>query len=234
MTPSTPKQIPLPLGLQNEPSFTNFISGPNREAATAVEGLAGGVGERVLYLWGEHGTGKSHLLRAACQRATQQDRAAIYLSCRMPDLIEKNRDEYAHAALVCIDDIDALAGNREKETAIFHLYNLLETKGGGLLVAGVKTPTRAGFSLRDLGSRLTAALILRLHPLDEDGKRRALQCRAREIGFTLSDEVINFLLRRCNRNMPSLFSLLDRIDEATLVEKRRATIPFVRELLEQM
>jgi len=135
------------------------------------------------------------------------------------------------ADLICIDDIDTLAGNRKLEDTLFHLYNLLEAEGTGLLVAGEQSPAGAGFSLRDLTSRLAAALVLRLHPLDDDGKRAALKCRAKERGFTLPDEVIAFLLRRRHRDMHSLFVLLDTIDEATLVEKRLATIPFVREML---
>nr|VFK04460.1 MAG: regulatory inactivation of DnaA Hda protein [Candidatus Kentron sp. H]VFK04624.1 MAG: regulatory inactivation of DnaA Hda protein [Candidatus Kentron sp. H]VFK08295.1 MAG: regulatory inactivation of DnaA Hda protein [Candidatus Kentron sp. H] len=253
-----PKQIPLPLGLPSEPSFTNFIPGRNQEAKAVLRDAATGKGERVVCLWGEPGAGKSHLLNAVCREATRQDRTAVYLPCRPPhsmaasastqhsrdqgtpqkfldrfiqDARDKKSNGFGQANLICIDDIDTLAGDRAWEDALFHLYNLLETRGAGLLVAGAQNPAGAVFSLRDLGSRLAAGLVIRLYPLDEDDKRMALERRAEERGFTLTDGVIAFLLRRCHRDMHSLFALLDEIDEASLVEKRRVTIPFVSELL---
>ncbi|MBT8420212.1 MAG: DnaA regulatory inactivator Hda, partial [Gammaproteobacteria bacterium] len=212
---SRSKQIPLPLGLPSDPSFANFITGSNREARAALGDIAGGVGERVVCLWGQSGTGKTHLLRAVCREAVRQNRKAVYLSCRAAGSLEENTPSgFQQADLICIDDMDTLAGNREREDTLFYLYNLLEARGTGVLVAGEHNPAGTGFSLRDLESRLTAALVLRLHPLDDDGKRMALKYRAKERGFTLSDEVVAFLLRRCHRDMHSLFVLLDTIDEA--------------------
>nr|VFJ74814.1 MAG: DnaA regulatory inactivator Hda [Candidatus Kentron sp. FM]VFJ75465.1 MAG: DnaA regulatory inactivator Hda [Candidatus Kentron sp. FM]VFK21679.1 MAG: DnaA regulatory inactivator Hda [Candidatus Kentron sp. FM] len=319
MIEPVPKQILLPLGLENEPSFTNFITGQNQEIRASLGDSARGVGDRVVFLWGESGTGKTHLLKAVCKEARRQNRKAVYLPCRAPDSIKANppaphiRDkeetgglperfvqgprgadlgacgaygdrsekvgncghssaeqltigednselfdgnlpetwanlplsqpihpksdrflgEFVQANLVCIDDIDARAGDKAWEDAFFHLYNLLDARGIGLLVTGERNPAGSAFSLRDLGSRLAAALVLRVHPLDDNGKSMALQCRARERGFTLSDKLIDFLLRRCHRDMHSLFALLDAIDEATLVEKRQASIPFVKRLLER-
>nr|VFK13375.1 MAG: regulatory inactivation of DnaA Hda protein [Candidatus Kentron sp. LPFa]VFK29425.1 MAG: regulatory inactivation of DnaA Hda protein [Candidatus Kentron sp. LPFa] len=228
---SYPKQIPLPFDTRSEPSLTNFIVGPNREAQEAVSGVATGRGERVVYLWGEKGTGKSHLLAAVHRDVVRQKRNVAFLSCRSPDALQENIANSPGVDLICIDDIDRQAGNRDREEILFHLYNQAEVGGTDLLIAGQRNPLGAGFSLPDLGSRLSAGLVLRLHPLDDDGRRMALERRAREWGFTLSDRVITFLLYRCQRDMHSLFSLLEKIDQATLVEKRRVTIPFVRDLL---
>nr|VFK36707.1 MAG: regulatory inactivation of DnaA Hda protein [Candidatus Kentron sp. SD]VFK40253.1 MAG: regulatory inactivation of DnaA Hda protein [Candidatus Kentron sp. SD]VFK78576.1 MAG: regulatory inactivation of DnaA Hda protein [Candidatus Kentron sp. SD] len=227
-----PEQIPLPLGMRSEPSLENFIPGPNREAREAIKKIADGMGERVIYLWGIRGTGKSHLLAAARRGVARRDRKAVSLSYRTsPSIRASIIDGIQKITLICIDDIDAKAGYKEWEETLFYLYNLAEASGTRLLVAGEQNPTGAGFSSPDLRSRLSAALVLRLHPLDDDGRRMALKCRAREWGFTLSDRVIAFLLRRCQRDMHSLFALLEKIDQGTLVEKRRVTIPFVRNLL---
>jgi len=226
------KQIPLPLGVRSGPSLANFIAGSNREAQQAVSGIANGIGERLIYLWGEKGTGKSHLLEAGFGEVTRQDRSAQYLSCRTSRSIQEDAISGIHNTdLLCIDDIDASAGDRCREEALFHLYNQAEAGETRLLVAGERNPMGAGFSLPDLGSRLAAGLVLRLYPLNDDGRRMALECRAKEWGFTLSDRVVAFLLRRCQRDMHSLFALLERIDQETLVEKRLVTIPFVRDLL---
>nr|VFK25554.1 MAG: regulatory inactivation of DnaA Hda protein [Candidatus Kentron sp. MB]VFK31722.1 MAG: regulatory inactivation of DnaA Hda protein [Candidatus Kentron sp. MB]VFK75629.1 MAG: regulatory inactivation of DnaA Hda protein [Candidatus Kentron sp. MB] len=233
MTESGPRQIPLPLDLRTGPSLTNFFAGPNREAQEAVHRIAAGIGERVIYLWGETGTGKSHLLEAGFREASRQHRLVLDLSRRTSRFIQNAIGELDKTALICMDDIDLLAGDRSREEALFHLYNVAETRGSGLLVAGRRNPGGAGFSLPDLGSRLAAGLVLRLHPIDDDTKRMALEQRAREWGFTLPDKVVTFLMRRCQRDMHSLFVVLDWIDQATLVEKRLVTIPFIKVLLEQ-
>nr|VFK47961.1 MAG: regulatory inactivation of DnaA Hda protein [Candidatus Kentron sp. TC]VFK61269.1 MAG: DnaA family protein [Candidatus Kentron sp. TC] len=226
-----PKQIPLPLDSRSEPSLTNFIAGRNREAQEAVSGIAADRGERVVYLWGEKGTGKTHLLKAVHREVAERKRNIVFLSDRSTDAARESAMNSREMDLICIDDIDRQAGNRDREEILFHLYNQAEAKGARLLISGQRNPSGAGFSLPDLGSRLSAGLVLKLHPLDDDGRRMALRRRAREWGFTLSDRVITFLLYRCQRDMHSLFALLERIEQATLVEKRRVTIPFVRGLL---
>jgi DnaA family protein len=85
--------------------------------------------------------------------------------------------------------------------------------------------------LPDLTSRLGRGLTLRLRPLDDKAKSLALQCRARNRGFALPDDVISFLLRRYPRDTHSLFELLERVDDLTLTEKRVVTIPLVKRLL---
>nr|VFJ59427.1 MAG: regulatory inactivation of DnaA Hda protein [Candidatus Kentron sp. FW] len=227
-----PKQVPLPLGIWSRPSLDNFIAGPNREAQAVVGGIVAGTGDRVIYLWGAEGTGKTHLLEAGFLEVIRQNREATYFSCRTSDSIRMDLMDGLHEKdLICIDDIDVRAGNRDWEEALFTLYNRAEAGGTGLLVAGREGPAGANFSLPDLGSRLAASLVLRLHPLDDDGRYAALKCRAREWGFTFPDSVVAFLLRRYQRDMHSLFALLQQIDRETLVEKRPVTIPFIKDLL---
>nr|VFJ92052.1 MAG: regulatory inactivation of DnaA Hda protein [Candidatus Kentron sp. LFY] len=235
--PGGPKQIPLPFGERTGPSLTNFIVGPNQEAKKVVSDLVASKGERVIYLWGEKGAGKSHLLRAAHDDAARQGQRVVSLSCRAPNPASANtpgqvrETDLDEADLVCIDDIDSQAENRDWEEALFSLYNAAEASGTRLLVAGQQNPMGADFSLADLGSRLAAGLVLRLRTLDDEGRRMALECRAGEWGFTLPDRIVAFLLRRHQRDMHSLFALLEQIDHETLVEKRRVTIPFLRDLL---
>jgi len=73
--------------------------------------------------------------------------------------------------------------------------------------------------------------VFQLHPLDEEGKTAALRARARARGLELSEDVAAYLMRRFARDTHSLFALLDRLDAASLIAKRRITIPFLRELL---
>jgi len=229
------KQIPLPLGIPSQPSLENFVAGLNQEAKATISNIAKGIGERVVFLWGAKGTGKSHLLEASCQEANRQSRTAVHLfPTEIPHSMEENFLALIQKShLICIDDIDTLAKDREREEILFHLYNLAETSKTRLLFAGTQNPLGTGFSLPDLGSRLAAGLVLRLRLLDDDDKCVALKCRAQERGFTIPDQVLAFLLHHYQRDMHSLFEFLDRIDEQTLIEKRLVTIPLVRKLLSE-
>lgn len=225
-------QLALRVGLRDGPSFTNFVSGPNEEVVRAVRKLVANEGEQVAYLWGARGTGKTHVLEASCREVSSRHGEVAYLPLgRKAELKTDACEGLDQLSLVCIDDADAVAGDRRWEEAVFYLYERAERSGTRLLFAARRVPRNAGFRLPDLISRLGRGLTLRLRPLDDEAKSLALQCRARNRGFALPDDVISFLLRRYPRDTHSLFELLDRVDDLTLSEKRVVTIPFVKRLL---
>ncbi len=217
-------QLPLRLTLRDSATFDNFVDSGNE---LALQALCQGRDDSI-YLWGPPACGKSHLLQAACHAARE---GAMYLPLTAlatgPELFTGLESR----PVVAIDDLDVIAGDAALETALFHLYNRIRERGGRLLLAASRSPAALGMTLPDLVTRLGWGLVFRLHPLDDDGRRRALQLRAERRGFDLPDEVADYLLRRHARDMNSLFALLDRLDEASLAAQRRLTIPFVRALL---
>ena len=133
--------------------------------------------------------------------------------------------------LVCIDDAQVLAGMGEWERGLFDLFNRVREGTGTLVVAGDSRPDRAGFSLPDLVSRLSWGVTYVLKPLPDDDVSRALAYRAAARGLELPGETAAYLLKRIPRDLPSVFELLDRLDEASMIEQRRLTIPFVKSVL---
>ena len=134
--------------------------------------------------------------------------------------------------LLAIDDIDTIAGDRDWEVALFHLYNRVRDQGHGILViAGKQSPTHLNITLPDLRSRLAWGMSFQLHPLDEADKISTLIQRAHSLGLQLSDSVAQFLVTRCSRNMSDLIDILARLDNASLAAQRRLTIPFVKQVL---
>lgn len=227
-------QLALRVGLRDGPSFSNFVAGPNEEVVRAVRKLVAGEGERVAYLWGARGTGKTHVLEAVCREASNRQVEVAYLPLgRKAELMPDACEGLDRLGLVCIDDADTVAGDRLWEEAVFYLYERAERSGTRLLFAARRIPRNAGFTLPDLTSRLGRGLTLRLRALDDEAKSLALQRRARNRGFALPDEVVAFLLRHYPRDTHSLFELLDRVDDLTLSEKRVVTIPFVKRLIAQ-
>lgn len=226
MTP----QLPLGVGLPASAVFDTFHAGANAAAVAAVASTAAGDGEPVLYLHGETGSGRSHLLQAACASATAMGRRAAYLPLgddAAPAMVEG----WETYSLVCVDDIDSIAGNAEWERALFGLFNALRSGGGHWVAAGAAPPAATGFSLADLASRLGAGPVYRLQSLDDAGRAAALALHAHQRGFELAEDVARYLLARLPRDMGSLVETLDRIDHASLTQQRKVTIPLVRDLL---
>ncbi len=227
-----PRQLALSVGLRDDATLENFYSHHNDLAVQAIEGIAEGVGEPFVYLWGESGAGCSHLLQAACHGAGRYRRSAFYLpldqfKAQGPTLL----DGLDSLDLVCIDQLQQVAGLPDWEEALFHLFNRIRDAGNNLLMAADAAPRQLAVVLPDLASRLSWGMVLRIQALDDDGKLAALRARAHDRGIELSEEVAQFIFNRSPRQTGELFLLLDHLDQASLSAKRKVTIPFVKQLL---
>lgn len=227
-------QLALDMRLEPGTSFASYFVGANGEVADAVRALAEGRGETMLFLYGSHGLGKSHLLQAACRVAAERGAPVAYLPLReavqwSPGVLEG----LEAMALVALDDLDAIAGSAEWQEAVFHLFNRLRAAGHRLLVSAARRPADLGFSLNDLVSRLQWGLVLRLQDHDDAQKAAGLRFHARLRGLELPDETVRYLLVHYPRELPLLFRLLDRLDQASLAAQRRLTVPFVRQILQE-
>lgn len=224
-------QLPLGVRLRDDATFAAFEPGANGAALAWLQVRIGAGAERG-WLWGAPGSGRSHLLQAACHAAEDQGLRAIYLPAS-----ELTTDAAAvlegleQCRLVALDDLGDLAGHREAELALFDLCNRLTEHEGLLLASAAAAPLSHAWSLADLASRLAAAAVFRLRPLDDGTKLLALQRRARLRGLELPTATARFILSRADRSPEALFGLLDELDLASLVAQRRLTVPFVRHLL---
>ncbi len=228
----SPTQLALHVGLHDTATLDNFYAAGNAMAVAQVQHMAAGTGESCLYLWGASGTGCTHLLQAACQRAEQLQQTACYLP--LTELLAKGTEVFDGVDaldLVCIDNLGVIAGDAIWEEALFHLYNRLRDQGKGLLLAADRPPRQLDIDLPDLASRLNWGMVMQLHPLDDDARVAALRLRARGRGIELTDEVLQYLQHRGPRQTGALFALLDTLDQASLSAKRRVTIPFIKETL---
>ncbi len=230
---AAPMNVQLPLGISLRPgaTFAGYVDGSNAEAVAALRDRIESV--RSLYLWGGRGTGKSHLLQAACHAAAARGKGTVYLPlAQASEFTPEILDDLEALSLICVDDIQAIAGRADWEQRLFHLYNRAREQGRSIVITGDRPARSLGLGLPDLVTRLGWDLLFQLNPLDDDGLGEALRLRAAALGMELPEEVVNWLLRRCARDATVLFALLDRLDRASLSAQRRLTIPFVRELVD--
>ncbi|MDG6348195.1 DnaA regulatory inactivator Hda, partial [Luteimonas sp. 8-5] len=142
-------------------------------------------------------------------------------------------DALERAAVVALDGVDAIAGNRDDEVALFDFHNRARTAGVSLLYAGRAAPDGLALALPDLRSRLSQCARIVLTPLDDDGRREVLRERARRRGLSVDPAALEWLMRRVGRDLGGLARLFDRLDQASLAAQRRLTVPFLRETLRE-
>ncbi len=223
-------QLALPLQLADHAVFASFLAGDNETLVATLAELSGRNAGQGCWLWGAAATGKTHLLQAVCDAAGDR---SVYLPLDMLDAAGPSILEGLESReLVCIDDVDRVAGDEDWERALFNFYNALHEAGGQLVVAAAAAPRESGFSLADLASRMSKLPVFQLRALTDEQRVAALQLRARHRGLELPDDTAAFMLKRSRRDMASLYDLLDRLDLEALKAKRRLTIPFVRGVLE--
>lgn len=225
-------QLPLGIRLPDTASFDSFRPGPNRELLEAAATAASGADTR-LFLHGDAGTGKSHILQAACRQAANVRCRAAYLPLtEMAGYGPVVLDGLEQMDLICLDDIAAVAGIPEWEQALVGLIDARRAFGRALMVADRSLPAKLALELADLRSRLGWGGVYCLRELADDDKRALLVQRASQRGLALPDNVATYLMHRHGRDVPGLLALLDQLDQASLAAKRRLTIPFVKQVLE--
>lgn len=223
------RQLPLALRLAPNATFANFTT--TEATAPVLHALqhwlrspAGGT----FYLAGPSGSGRTHLLQAAAQRCDGWYLPLGLVRDQSPVAVLEGLES---AVLLCLDDIDRVVFDPAWAEALFGLFNRLRDSGGHLLVSAAVAPAGLVCPLPDLTSRLAWDGSYRLTPLDDEGRRRLLEARAAERGLRLSPEVISWLIVRFSRESQQLVSMVEKLDDISLVTKQRITIPLVRELL---
>ena len=229
------RQIPLPFVKFDRVNFDLYWPGPNSQIVNHLIQIAGEGPANNLFLWGEQGTGKSHLLQALCTLASSQHKSVIYIPLQEKSLISPELLTGMETMdIVCIDDVDQIALDEKWELAIFNLYNGIQENGHTLIVSARKSPKGLAIKLQDLKSRLASGVTYHIDILEEKDRLLVLQQRAHSRGIELSDDVIAYLSKRISRDMLSLFAWLDKMDNASMTEKKKLTIPFVRDLLNEV
>lgn len=207
------------------------MAGPNGGVLAAIRQLLDEPGG-VLFLSGPQGSGKSHLLNALCHAARDQGLTAFYIALkRLPENASASLRGLQVLDLVCVDDLDVVAGNPTWESALFQCFNEVRAARGRLLVSSAEPLSALPIGLPDLASRLSWGVRQKLAPPGDEDKLEILEQRARSLHIKLPAEVGTYLLRHSRRDMASLLTVLEQVKDAAFAGKRKITVPLAREVL---
>ncbi|HVT34287.1 MAG TPA: DnaA regulatory inactivator Hda [Nevskiaceae bacterium] len=215
-------QLALPVQLRDSASFDTYYAGPNVAAVDALRAAASDV-----LLYGAPASGRSHLLQAVARV-----RQAAYLP--LAQLQEAGADVLAgfdQAPAICLDDVDAVSGERGWCTALLRLIDAQRARGSRIVLACAHAPERMDVALPDLRTRLSACAVFGLKPLSDDDRAELLRERAHARGMELAEDATRWLLAHLPRDAGSLVDALETLDRASLREQRRLTLPFVQACL---
>lgn len=215
---------------RSDASFANFfVSAANTTAMRALRDWLANDGI-LFYVYGAQGSGRTHLLQAACR-----EQGSLYLP--LTELREQDPEHVLegleNVGSICLDDIQSVIKSNTWCEHLFHLFNRCTQSGTKLLISADRASAQLACVLPDLQSRLRSSGDFRLQVLDEAERAQALQLRAHERGIDLGDDVVAYILARQSRAFPALLAVLEQLDKQSLAEKKRITIPFVRRVLDR-
>ena len=221
------KQLTLDLRADAPPKLENFVAAANADLLAALyEAVPLADVPQHLFLWGDAGSGRSHLLRSVVTAAAQAGRPACYLQAadvgdRLPE---------APGLLLAVDDVEALGP--DAQIALFRAFNAARSQRMTLITSGGAAPLHLALR-EDLRTRIGQSLIFEVKSLTDDDCEAILQAQAGTRGLRLEPEIIQYLLRHGRRDLASLLRTLDALDAASLERKRPITLPLLREVLQR-
>lgn len=219
------RQLTLDVRPDWTPTLAEFVPGGNADLLQAIALHLEARNGTLLYLWGEMGSGRSHLLRAAVLECTARGRPARYLAAA----------EVAHASLregecLAIDDVEAL--DAAAQAQLFRLLIGAAEAHVALLFAGGHAPQHLALR-EDVRTRIGQGLAFEIKPLSDADKERLLLQHASRRGMLVEADLVRYLLRHGRRDIGWLMSVLDALDEASLAHARRVTLPLLRDILRE-
>jgi len=226
------KQIALPLSLDRQFSFDNFVADRAELILSNLQSLILDKGEIQLGLWGGAATGKTHLLNASADFARKNGvLLQIYDGAQLCHCDADEFEGFSHCDVLAIDNLDAIAGSAAWEACFYQVINRCREGEFRLLFSLTDKPTALTTKLDDFRSRLQWGLLLELPQVGDSEIRQILRRRAQLLGINLSDEVISYLMNHHARDLGEQIGILRRVDEISLSQQRRVTIPLVKQAL---
>jgi DnaA-homolog protein len=227
------EQIPIKFEFWANQTFSDFFPANNGEIINHLKKTTNGRGEPFIFIWGDTGQGKTHLLLACCQEAYNLGVSSFFFDLADPtgNSTPEILSGLENFELVCFDNIQAIIGKPDWEIAFFSFFNQHRDQQHRLILTAQNAPNSLAFSLPDLSTRINWGLSLKINTLSDEEKLELIAHKAQQMGTEIAPSAARFLLNHYDRSLTTIWTALDKLDTASLAAKRKLTLPFLKEIL---
>ena len=227
---NSPKQLTFPWNKSFHSSFEGFYIDPkNKQLISILENIS--INEN-MYIYGLKNSGKTYLLQSLCNKYSKNDKSSLFLPLK--DVIKYGVeiiDSIENMDLVCIDGLEAVSQNKKWEIGLFNLINNAQQTGCRLVFTSSSEEGAINFSLADLDSRIRKFQSHEIFPISDDHLLKALKKITNLRSICLGEKEAQYLITYTKRNIADLTIILESLDQLSMENKRRITIPLIKELL---
>ena len=222
------EQLTFPWSKPNNSSFVDFYI--EKSNLSLIENLKG---EDDLLIYGNSKTGKSFLLQALCNYFSEENKLSLYVPLKELNSDDsKILDDLDSLDLVCVDDLETVAGNNEWETALFNLINNSLLSKCRIVFCSNVNPSLIKFELNDLSSRIKKINQIKVYPIKQDNLPEAIKFLANLRSIKIGNKEISYLINHTKRSMGDLVAHINKLDKLSMQLKRKITIPLIKKVIE--
>ncbi|MCQ2529365.1 MAG: chromosomal replication initiator protein DnaA [Saccharofermentans sp.] len=229
------------IGISDEYTFENFIIGDcNRFAHASAISVASHPGSKQrnpLYLWGNSGLGKTHLMKAVGHRIKENfpDKSVLYTTCEEftnafvacmnnNSNYESFRNKYRTVDVLLIDDIQFLIGKEGTQTEFFNTFESLINAGKQIVITCDKAPKNLTELDNRLTSRFQSGMMMDIQPPDFETRKAIILNKLENDNIILSDEIINYLCENVTKNVRELTGAYNTVSGFYILQNRNITL----------
>jgi len=234
------------LGINPKNTFNNFIVGPGSElahAACVAVSNAPAHTYNPLFLYGETGLGKTHLMHAVAHQALNRNPAyrIAYVSCEkftnefiraiQENNLTKFRSRYRSVDYLLIDDIQFLAGKERIQEEFFHTFNEIYEAQRQIFLTSDRPAGEIDKIESRLLSRFQWGLVADIQAPDLETRVAILSRKASAMGITIEPDILEFLAKNISRNVRRMEGALTRVAGYVGLTRKKADLDTVQRLL---
>ncbi len=235
------------LKLHPDYTFDNFVVGPsNRLAHASCVAVSQSPGDTYnpLFLYGNSGLGKTHLLHAVCSESRQRTNGAIiaFLSCeefvnRFIRAIEEGnsagfQSQFRTVDMLVIDDVQFLHEREQSQEEFFHTFNALYNNGKQIILSSDSSPAEIPSLEERLISRFSWGLVAKIDPPSHDTRVAIVQKKAHLRGLSISEEIAEYIARKVHANIRELEGALTTIYAVATTTGKEITLELAQTALQ--
>ena len=213
------QSVPVKAAQTLEYTFENFVVGPSNKfahaAAQAVAANPGGA-YNPLFIYGNSGLGKTHLLQAICHEIKRDKPDANIILTHGEELTneivyyigQKNtaalHSKYRTADVLLVDDVHFIAGKESTQEEFFHTFNALTQTGNQIVLTSDRPPKAIATLEERLKTRFEWGLIADIQPPELETRMVIIKNKAKMLDFEMTDDVVQFMAERLKQNIRQL------------------------------